>query len=189
MLDCEGSFNSVEPIRSLSEMEPSGVSVEVTKSCTSKDHCQSVGVESVADLFADPGSKVIHHDHTLPNSKTRKNGECSPVLPGAPRVLRSSLTGSPASVGSSPPAPVAFDHPDRSISSVAPRSVPFPALKQSREPLRFPNCAYLNVDSINPTQYPKRAACSARLVRSRARTLASKKWGGIQPCMRRLCGR
>ena len=42
MLDCEGSFNSVEPIRSLSEMEPSGVSVEVTKSCTNKDHCQSV---------------------------------------------------------------------------------------------------------------------------------------------------
>ena len=41
MLDCEGSFNSVEPIRSLSEMEPSGVSVEVTKSCTNKDHCQS----------------------------------------------------------------------------------------------------------------------------------------------------
>ena len=40
MLDCEGSFNSVEPIRSLSEMEPSGVSVEVTKSCTNKDHCQ-----------------------------------------------------------------------------------------------------------------------------------------------------
>ena len=42
MLDCEGSFNSVEPIRSLSEMEPSGVSVEVTKSCTNKDHCQSI---------------------------------------------------------------------------------------------------------------------------------------------------
>ena len=42
MLDCEGSFNSVEPIRSLSEMEPSGVSVEVTKSCANKDHCQSV---------------------------------------------------------------------------------------------------------------------------------------------------
>ena len=42
MLDCEGSFNSVEPIRSLSEMEPSGVSVEGTKSCTNKDHCQSV---------------------------------------------------------------------------------------------------------------------------------------------------
>ena len=44
MLDCEGSFNSVEPIRSLSEMEPSGVSVEVTKSCTNKDHCQTVTV-------------------------------------------------------------------------------------------------------------------------------------------------
>ena len=43
MLDCEGSFNSVEPIRSLSEMEPSGVSVEVTKSCTNKDQCQSEG--------------------------------------------------------------------------------------------------------------------------------------------------
>ena len=28
-------------LRSLSEMEPSGVSVEVTKSCTNKDHCQS----------------------------------------------------------------------------------------------------------------------------------------------------
>jgi len=41
MLDCEGSLNSVELIRSLSEMEPSGVSVEVTKSCTNKDHCQS----------------------------------------------------------------------------------------------------------------------------------------------------
>ena len=27
--------------RSLSEMEPSGVSLEVTKSCTNKDHCQS----------------------------------------------------------------------------------------------------------------------------------------------------
>ena len=42
MLDCEGSLITVEPIRSLSEMEPSGVSVEVTKSCTNKDHCQSV---------------------------------------------------------------------------------------------------------------------------------------------------
>ena len=41
MLDCEGSLITVEPIRSLSEMEPSGVSVEVTKSCTNKDHCQS----------------------------------------------------------------------------------------------------------------------------------------------------
>ena len=41
MLDCEGSLNSVELIRSLSEMEPSGVSVEVTESCTNKDHCQS----------------------------------------------------------------------------------------------------------------------------------------------------
>ena len=30
----------VEPIRSLSEMEPSGVSVEVTKSYTNKDHYQ-----------------------------------------------------------------------------------------------------------------------------------------------------
>jgi len=29
-------------IASLSEMEPSGVSAEVTKSCTDKDHCQSV---------------------------------------------------------------------------------------------------------------------------------------------------
>ena len=42
MLDCEGSLITVEPIRSLSEMEPSAVSVEVTKSCTNKDHCQSV---------------------------------------------------------------------------------------------------------------------------------------------------
>ena len=49
MLDCEGSFNSVEPIRSLSEMEPSGVSVEVTKSCTNKDHCQSVGGRTWCD--------------------------------------------------------------------------------------------------------------------------------------------
>ncbi len=43
MLDCEESLIAVEPIRSLSEMEPSGVSVEVTKSCTNKDHCQSEG--------------------------------------------------------------------------------------------------------------------------------------------------
>ena len=28
-----------------SEMEPSGVSVEVTKSCTNKDHCQSETAE------------------------------------------------------------------------------------------------------------------------------------------------
>ena len=38
MLDCEGSLIAVEPIRSLSEMEPSGVSVEITKLCTNKDH-------------------------------------------------------------------------------------------------------------------------------------------------------
>ena len=42
MLDCEGSLIAVEPIRSLSEMEPSVVSVEVTKSCTNRDHCHSV---------------------------------------------------------------------------------------------------------------------------------------------------
>ena len=58
MLDCEGSFNSVEPIRSLSEMEPSGVSVEVTKSCTNKDHCQSLAsifyqVQKVKMFFFD----------------------------------------------------------------------------------------------------------------------------------------
>ena len=45
MLDCEGSLITVEPIRSLSEMEPSGVSVEVTKSCTNKDHCQQLHPE------------------------------------------------------------------------------------------------------------------------------------------------
>ena len=50
MLDCEGSFNSVEPIRSLSEMEPSGVSVEVTKSCTNKDHCQSAASTGTGGL-------------------------------------------------------------------------------------------------------------------------------------------
>jgi len=31
-------------LRSLSEMEPSGVSVEVTELCTNKDHCQSFSV-------------------------------------------------------------------------------------------------------------------------------------------------
>ena len=51
MLDCEGSFNSVEPIRSLSEMEPSGVSVEVTKSCTNKDHCQSVAPATLLEMI------------------------------------------------------------------------------------------------------------------------------------------
>ena len=64
MLDCEGSFNSVEPIRSLSEMEPSGVSVEVTKSCTNKDHCQSVG-------FAEPALPLISHTQTQPQTLPR----------------------------------------------------------------------------------------------------------------------
>ena len=62
MLDCEGSFNSVEPIRSLSEMEPSGVSVEVTQSCTNKDHCQSVShspVNPPAALFRRHGDLQV----------------------------------------------------------------------------------------------------------------------------------
>ena len=42
MFDCEEGLVVVEPIRSLSEMEPSGVSVQVTESRTNKDHCQSV---------------------------------------------------------------------------------------------------------------------------------------------------
>ena len=41
-------------------MEPSGVSVEVTKSCTNKDHCQSRFVLSLGTLIAptlvDPGT-------------------------------------------------------------------------------------------------------------------------------------
>ena len=41
------------PFRSLSEMEPSGVSVEVTESCTNKDHCQSV-----SQAILTPGSDL-----------------------------------------------------------------------------------------------------------------------------------
>ena len=48
MLDCEGSLIAVEPTRNLSEMEPSGVSVEVTKSCTNE-------IERVG-LRQEPGS-------------------------------------------------------------------------------------------------------------------------------------
>ena len=59
MLDCEGSFKSVELIRSLSEMEPSGVSAEVTKSCTNKDHCQSPAGNSRAN-------RVIDSDELVP---------------------------------------------------------------------------------------------------------------------------
>ena len=60
MLDCEGSLNSVELIRSLSEMEPSGVSVEVTKSCTNKDHCQSEDCGGQIHVDAQRGG--LRHD-------------------------------------------------------------------------------------------------------------------------------
>jgi len=60
MLACEGSLNAVELIRSLSEMEPSGVSVEVTKSCTNKDHCQSSDMHKTAPTSRHPPS------HTSP---------------------------------------------------------------------------------------------------------------------------
>ena len=71
MLACEGSLNAVELIRSLSEMEPSGVSVEVTKSCTNKDHCQSSDMHKTAPTSRHPPSHTSPPRRSAPTAAAR----------------------------------------------------------------------------------------------------------------------
>jgi hypothetical protein len=66
---------SLNFFRSLSEMEPSGVSVEVAKSCTNKDHCQGR-----VDVGCRQAVAFLDHGPRLPPSH-------APHHPGAPKIV------------------------------------------------------------------------------------------------------
>jgi len=78
--------------RSLSEMEPSGVSVEITKSCTNKDHCQSGASLLQAPRLARRSTEgCVSQDH-LEGEICRGVVEAGGEVHGGVRVPRIGLT-------------------------------------------------------------------------------------------------